>query len=51
VLGWSPRYSGDDLLPRFVEALLAGEGAPGPLLDPAGGPQRDPADDAANVPG
>ncbi|MGY1771512.1 NAD-dependent epimerase/dehydratase family protein [Blastococcus sp. SYSU D00813] len=50
-LGWTPEHAGDDVLRRFVEALGRGEGAPGPLLRPAGGPSRDPSGDPANVPG
>jgi nucleoside-diphosphate-sugar epimerase len=44
LLDWQPARRGDDVLARFVAALGAGEGAPGPLLTPAGGPRRDPAD-------
>jgi nucleoside-diphosphate-sugar epimerase len=50
LLGWSPSYSGDEVLRQFVAALGRGEGAPGPLLRPAGGPERDPGNDPANVP-
>ncbi|HSU00122.1 MAG TPA: NAD-dependent epimerase/dehydratase family protein [Geodermatophilus sp.] len=51
LLGWSPQHPGDEVLRQFVAALGRGEGAPGPLLSPAGGPERDPADDPANTPG
>ena len=51
VLGWEPRYPGDDVLRQFVAAFGRGEGAPGhPVLHPAGGPARDPGGDAANTP-
>jgi UDP-glucose 4-epimerase len=51
VLGWEPAHRGDDVLRQFVAAAGRGEGAPGPLLQPEGGPQRDPAGDPANTPG
>jgi nucleoside-diphosphate-sugar epimerase len=51
LLDWVPAHPGDEVLRQFVAALGRGEGAPGALLQPAGGPERDPADDAANVPG
>jgi UDP-glucose 4-epimerase len=51
LLEWSPQHPGDGVLRQFVAALGRGEGAPGPLLSPAGGPERDPADDPANTPG
>jgi nucleoside-diphosphate-sugar epimerase len=35
LLGWTPAHRGDDVLARFVAALGRGEGAPGPLLEPA----------------
>jgi nucleoside-diphosphate-sugar epimerase len=44
LLDWLPARRGDEVLAQFVAALGAGEGAPGPLLTPAGGPRRDPAD-------
>jgi nucleoside-diphosphate-sugar epimerase len=50
VLDWLPAHRGDDVLARFVAALGAGEGAPGALLAPAGGPRRDPAEDPSAVP-
>jgi nucleoside-diphosphate-sugar epimerase len=50
LLGWVPRHAGDDVLRRFVAALGRGEGAPGPLLSPAGGPALDPAGDPSNAP-
>jgi UDP-glucose 4-epimerase len=51
LLDWAPFHKGDDVLTQFVAALGRGEGAPGPLLRPAGGPERDPAGDPANAPG
>jgi UDP-glucose 4-epimerase len=51
LLDWAPAHPGDEVLRQFVAALGRGEGAPSPLLQPAGGPERDPADDPANVPG
>src|SRR5919107_2338841 len=51
LLDWEPAHRGDDVLRQFVAALSRGEGAPGPLLYPAGGPERDPGGDPANVPG
>jgi nucleoside-diphosphate-sugar epimerase len=51
LLDWTPAHAGDDVLRQFVAALGRGEGAPGPLLQPAGGPERDPGNDPANVPG
>src|SRR4051812_17723927 len=51
LLDWTPAHRGDEVLKQFVAALGAGTGAPGPLLAPAGGPQRDPSGDAANAPG
>jgi nucleoside-diphosphate-sugar epimerase len=50
LLDWMPEHRGDDVLRQFVAALGAGEGAPGQLLAPAGGPRRDPGGDPANVP-
>jgi nucleoside-diphosphate-sugar epimerase len=50
LLDWRPRHTGEEMLPQFVDALLSGSGASGPLLRPAGGPSLDPADDPANVP-
>jgi UDP-glucose 4-epimerase len=50
VLGWEPRYAGDDVLPAFVAALGRGEGAPGPLLSPAAGRALDPSGDPSNAP-
>ncbi|SEP04791.1 NAD-dependent epimerase/dehydratase family protein [Trujillonella endophytica] len=35
-LGWAPIHAGDDVLREFVAALGRGDGAPGPLLAPAG---------------
>jgi nucleoside-diphosphate-sugar epimerase len=51
LLDWAPVHAGDEVLAQFVAALGRGEGAPGPLLRPAGGPERDPAGDPANSPG
>ncbi|MGY1742736.1 MULTISPECIES: NAD-dependent epimerase/dehydratase family protein [unclassified Blastococcus] len=51
LLDWTPEHAGDDVLRQFVAALGRGEGAPGPLLEPAGGAERDPAGDPANTPG
>ncbi|TFV64513.1 NAD-dependent epimerase/dehydratase family protein [Geodermatophilus sp. DF01-2] len=51
LLDWAPSHKGDDVLEQFVAALGRGEGAPGPLLHPAGGPERDPGGDPANTPG
>jgi nucleoside-diphosphate-sugar epimerase len=42
LLDWAPFHRGDEALAQFVEALGRGEGAPGPLLRPAGGRYRDP---------
>ncbi len=50
LLDWAPSHAGDDVLRQFVAALGRGEGAPGPLLHPAGGPELDPAGDPANAP-
>ena len=50
-LDWTPEHPGDAVLRQFVEALGRGDGAPGPLLSPAGGAQLDPAGDPANTPG
>jgi nucleoside-diphosphate-sugar epimerase len=35
VLGWAPEHRGDEVLRQFVTAFGRGEGAPGPLLEPA----------------
>jgi UDP-glucose 4-epimerase len=51
LLDWAPFHRGDEVLTQFVAALGRGEGAPGPLLFPAGGPELDPAGDPANAPG
>jgi UDP-glucose 4-epimerase len=51
VLGWTPEHRGDAVLRQFVAALGRGEGAADhPLLEPAGGPARDPGGDPANTP-
>ena len=49
-LDWAPTYRGDEVLEQFVAALGEGQGAPGPLLHPAGGASLDPAGDPANAP-
>jgi nucleoside-diphosphate-sugar epimerase len=51
LLDWAPSHRGDEVLAQFVAAMGRGEGAPGALLQPAGGPERDPAGDPANAPG
>jgi len=51
VLDWSPAHPGDEVLRQFVAAFGAGEGAPGPLLSPAGGRSLEPGGDPANPPG
>jgi nucleoside-diphosphate-sugar epimerase len=51
LLDWAPEHRGDDVLREFVAALGRGDGAPGPLLRPAGGATLDPAGDPANTPG
>jgi UDP-glucose 4-epimerase len=38
LLDWAPVHRGDEVLREFVAALGRGEGAPGPLLRPAGTP-------------
>jgi UDP-glucose 4-epimerase len=50
VLGWTPAHRGDEVLAQFVAALGRGDGAPGPLLRPAGGAVLDPSGDPANTP-
>jgi UDP-glucose 4-epimerase len=51
VLGWTPEHRGEEVLRQFVAALGRGEGAADhPLLEPAGGPARDPGGDRANTP-
>ena len=50
MLDWTPVHRGDEVLTQFVAALGHGEGAPGPLLHPEGGPTRDPAGDPQNTP-
>lgn len=50
LLDWAPEHRGDDVLAQFVAALGRGDGAPGPLLRPAGGAVLDPAGDPANAP-
>ena len=51
LLDWAPVHRSDEVLTQFVGALGRGEGAPGPLLRPAGGRALDPAGDPANEPG
>jgi UDP-glucose 4-epimerase len=51
LLDWAPFHRGDEVLAQFVAAMGGGEGAPGQLLRPAGGPSLDPAGDPANSPG
>ena len=43
LLDWAPVHRGDEVLREFVAALGRGEGAPGPLLRPAGGRALAPA--------
>jgi len=50
LLDWAPLHEGDEVLAQFGAALGRGEGAPGPLLEPAGGRALDPDDDPANTP-
>jgi UDP-glucose 4-epimerase len=51
LLDWVPIHRGDEALAQFVAALGHGQGAPGPLLRPAGGAYLDPAGDPSNAPG
>lgn len=51
LLDWTPAHRSDAVLPQFVAALGAGTGGPGALLEPASGPELDPAGDPANTPG
>jgi hypothetical protein len=51
LLDWAPVHRSDEVLAQFVAALGRGDGAPGPLLQPAGGRTLDPAADASNTPG
>jgi nucleoside-diphosphate-sugar epimerase len=39
LLDWAPVHRGDEVLRDFVAALARGDGAPGPLLRPAGTPR------------
>ena len=50
LLDWAPIRRSDEVLQQFVAALGRGEGAPGPLLRPAGGRSLDPAGGPANSP-
>src|SRR3954447_5066049 len=50
LLDWAPFHRGDEVLAQFVAALGRGDGAPGPLLAPAGGRTLDPDGDPANAP-
>src|SRR4051794_21264123 len=51
LLDWAPFHRGDEVLAQFVAALGRGDGAPGPLLQPAGGRALAPDGDPANAPG
>src|SRR3954452_18391522 len=51
LLDWAPFHRGDEVLAQFVAALGRGDGAPGPLLSPAGGRALDPDGDPDNAPG
>jgi nucleoside-diphosphate-sugar epimerase len=51
LLDWAPFHRGDEVLAQFVAALGEGQGAPGPVLRPAGGPSLDPGGDPDNAPG
>src|SRR4051812_388985 len=51
LLDWAPFHRGDEVLAQFVAALGRGDGAPGPLLEPAGGRTLDPDGDPGNAPG
>src|SRR3954470_24050659 len=51
LLDWEPIHRSDEVLSQFVAALGRGDGAPGPLLSPAGGRLLDPAGDPENAPG
>jgi nucleoside-diphosphate-sugar epimerase len=51
LLDWTPAHRSDEVLAQFVAALVRGDGAPGPLLRPAGGAALDPVGDPANSPG
>jgi nucleoside-diphosphate-sugar epimerase len=51
LLDWAPFHRGDEVLAQFVAALGRGDGAPGPLLEPAGGRALDPDGDPDNAPG
>jgi UDP-glucose 4-epimerase len=51
LLDWAPFHRSDEVLTQFVAALGRGDGAPGSLLDPAGGSSMNPAGDPANAPG
>jgi nucleoside-diphosphate-sugar epimerase len=51
LLDWEPAHRSDAVLAQFVAALGRGDGAPGPLLRPAGGTSLDPSGDPANTPG
>jgi UDP-glucose 4-epimerase len=50
LLDWTPAHRSDEVLTQFVAALGRGDGAPGPLLTPAGGRTIDPAGDPRNTP-
>ena len=51
LLDWTPSHRSDEVLAQFVAALGRGDGAPGALLDAAGGRTMDPGGDPANSPG
>ena len=51
LLDWAPRHAGDDVVAQFVAAFGRGDGAAGPLLQPAGGRSLDPGGDPSNTPG
>src|SRR4051794_2185928 len=51
LLDWAPFHRGDEVFAQFVAALGRGDGAPGPLLAPAGGRALDPDGDPTNAPG
>src|SRR3954469_22605416 len=51
LLDWARFHRGDEVLAQFVAALGRGDGAPGPLLSPAGGRALDPDGDPDNAPG
>ncbi len=46
LLEWTPRHTGNHLLPEFVAALSRGQGAPGDIMRPAGSVPEHPAQPA-----